>query len=390
MSAGGRAPHGLSPAALRAIAAQALLLGAIVALLLWLGASTVHNLEQRKVHTGFRFLLEAARIPLSGDALIDYDPESSSYGRVILIGVLNTAALSLAVIVLATVAGTALGLARLSPNWLASRLALAYVEIVRNIPSLLIVLFAVGLLSRLGGPREALKLPLDSFLSNRGLVFPRFTAGEGLAWLVLVVLAGVALTTSRAARLRERGGPRASRRAWFAGLGATAIAAVAAWTALALKFDYAPPALRGFNFEGGHVMSLECSAMVLALTVYFAAYVAETVRAGVLSVPRGQWDAARALGLSRAVTLRLVVLPQALRIMVPPMANTYSGIVKATSLGVAIGYQELVSVTNSMLSSTGQAIELVSIVMIVYFAINAAIGVAAGWLNTRLLRVDHR
>ena len=150
------------------------------------------------------------------------------------------------------------------------------------------------------------------------------------------------------------------------------------------------PRLQGFNFEGGTVVSLEFAAMLLALTAYFAAYIGETVRAGILGVPAGQWDAARALGLSRRHVLRLVVLPQALRIIVPPMTNAYLGVVKASALGVAIGYQELVSVTNTLLSHTGQAIELVFILMAVYFGVSLVITGATGWLNRRLLRTEQR
>jgi general L-amino acid transport system permease protein len=368
---------------LRGLAAQALALGLLLVALFWLGANTVDNLEQRKVRTGFAFLTEPARLPLSGDVLVDYDADRDSYGRVLLVGTLNTLLLSACAIVTATLAGTLLGLSRISANWLARRLAALYVEVVRNIPSLLIVLFVMSMLRKLGGPREAIALPGDTFLSNRGLVLPSLTQGDGAGWVV-----GVALTGLLATALAARAWP--GRRVGMWGLAATALAAAAAWAALPVQWAYVAPRLQGFNFEGGTVVSLEFAAMLLALTVYFASYIGATVRSGILGVPAGQWDAARALGLSRRHVLRLVVLPQALRIIVPPMTNAYLGIVKASALGVAIGYQELVSVTNTLLSNTGQAIELVFILMAVYFAVSLAITTATGWLNRRLMRAEQR
>jgi general L-amino acid transport system permease protein len=197
--------------------------------------------------------------------------------------------------------------------------------------------------------------------------------------VAVVVLAGIAATAWFARR-------RAGRPAWRWGLAATLVAAACAWALLPLQWHYVAPELKGFNFEGGTVVSLEFSAMLLALTVYFAAYIGETVRAGILGVPAGQWDASRAVGLAQGQVLRLVVLPQALRIIVPPLTNAYLGIVKASALGVAIGYQELVSVTNTMLSNTGQAIELVVIIMAVYFAISLAITTATNAFNRSLQR----
>jgi general L-amino acid transport system permease protein len=364
---------------LRSIAAQTLAVGLLAGLVFWLGANTVHNLEQRRVQTGFAFLLEPARLPLSGDVLIDYDSETSSFGRVLLIGALNTLLVSACAIVTATIAGTLLGLARISSNWLASRLSALYVEVVRNVPSLLVVLFVMSLLRKLGGPRQAIALPGDAFLSNRGLVIPSFTQGDGLGAVALVGLAGLVATAWMAGR-------RAGRPVWRWGLAATFAAAAVAWTLLPVQWHYVAPELKGFNFEGGTVVSLEFSAMLLALTAYFAAYIGETVRAGILGVPAGQWDAARALGLPHGRVLRLVVLPQALRIIVPPLTNAYLGIVKASALGVAIGYQELVSVTNTMLSNTGQAIELVFIIMAVYFAISLGITTATNAFNRSLQR----
>lgn len=342
----------------------------------WLVLNTLHNLHQRQVSTGFGFLLQVSSLPIA-DSVIAYDPAASSFAAALWVGFVNTLVLSFAVIVAASVAGTVIGLARLSPNWMASSLAALYVGTVRNIPALLVVLFTMSQMRRIGPPRQAIDLPFGAYLSNRGLVFPSLTEGTGLGWVALAALAAAVLAANLAP-------PRGPRWAWVVGAGA--LAAIVAFVAAPLRWQASWPVLKGFNFVGGTVVSLEFCAMLVALTAYFAAYIAETVRSGVLAVPKGQWDAASALGLSRSHTMRLVVAPLALRTIVPPLTNSYLGIVKASALGVAIGYQELVSVVNTALSMTGQSMELVLVLMLAYLAVGLAIGGVSHWTNERQIR----
>lgn len=360
----------------RALAVQVLVLGLLAGAVAWLGANTLRNLEQRHVSTGIDFLFRTSGLPIA-DSLIDYDSTRDHFGWALLIGLTNTLGLSAVVIVAATVLGSAIGLARLSPNWMASTLAALYVHLLRNLPAILVVLFVMSRLRVLGGPRQAIALPGGAFLSNRGLVLPSLTEGGG--WLAV---AAAALAAAALAAWLTRA--RQSRAAWAAA--AAVLAAALAFAASPLRWHPVFPALRGFNFVGGSVISLEFCAIAIALTLYFASYIAETVRAGVLAVPQGQWDAAHALGLSRAVTLRRVVAPLALRVIVPPLTNTWLGIVKASSLGIAIGFQELVSVVNTALSMTGQSVELVAILMLAYLVVSLAIGALTHRFNERLMR----
>jgi len=369
----------------RSLLVQAVVLGLLAGLALWLGANTLHNLQQRHVSTGLGFLFQPSSLPIA-DSVVAYDPQRSTFAAALWVGVLNTLVLSLCVILTATVLGTVIGLSRLSPNWLARTLAATWVGVIRNVPALLVVLFVMSQMRRIGGPRQAIALPGGAFLSNRGLIVPSLTEGEGLGWIALAFFIGMALGMFLAHRFAAE--PHAGRAApapWLAGLTAGTVLALIAFAAVPLRWQVVAPALRGFNFVGGTVISLEFCAMLCALTAYFSAYIAETVRSGVLAVPTGQWDAAMALGLSRKQTLRLIVTPLAMRVIVPPITNSYLGIVKASSLGVAIGYQELVSVTNTALSMTGQSIELVFILMSTYLVISLAIGWVAHRYNERVL-----
>jgi len=364
------------PPAWRALLVQVVVLGLLAGAVWWLGANTLRNLEQRHVSTGVAFLWRPSSLPIA-DALIDYDPTRDSFALALAIGFANTLLLSACVIVASTLAGTAVGLARLSPNGMASSLAALYVNVVRNVPALLVVLFVMSQMRHIGPPRQAIALPGGAFLSNRGLVLPSLTEGSGLAWALVSAAVAAALAGFWTRHRLRRG-------LWVA---AAAVAAAALALALSpLHWHLQRPQLRGFNFVGGTVISLEFCAILVALSVYYTSYVAETVRSGVLAVPRGLWDAAHALGLSRWVTLRKVVAPLALRVIVPPLTNIWLGIVKASSLGIAIGYQELVSVVNTALSMTGQSIELVFILMLAYLSVSLAIGSITHGYNERLMR----
>jgi general L-amino acid transport system permease protein len=309
---------------LRDAAYQCLAIVGVIAVGWFLIANTLDNLATRGIVSGFGFLGRPASFAI-GETLVEYSP-SDTFARALYVGLVNTLFVSTLGIVLSTLLGGAIGIARLSTNWAMRTLAGGYVETLRNVPLLLQLFLWYALITQgLPGPRQALQLLPGIFLSNRGLVVP-----------------------------------------WFGPDGFTA------------------PHLAGFNFEGGAALSPELAALLFGLTVYTAAFIAEVVRGGVLAVPKGQSEAALSLGLTRGQSLRFVILPQALRIIVPPLSSQYLNLLKNSSLAVAIGYPDLVSVANTTLNITGQAIEGFAIVMAAFVTISLAVSALMNWYNRRI------
>jgi general L-amino acid transport system permease protein len=370
----------------RNIAWQAIAVGLVAALAGWFVYNALGNFGARRLGFGIDFLSRPANIPI-GETLIAYAPGHANY-QAILVGLLNTVLVAIIGIVLATILGAVIGVARTSGNYVAARLALAYVEFVRNVP-LLAHLFIIYLfLQGLPPLRSALSLGDVAFLSNRGLVVPTIHAGQVSVALLAVAMA--CLTGAIAAR-RLTCRPQPDK-IWLAGaLHAGArlgFLAALALTVLGLAFaQITLPVLAGRNFVGGHTISPELTALVLGLTIYYAAFIAEIVRSGLLSVPKGQWEAAAALGIKPLQTLRLVVLPQALRLVIPPATSQYLDLAKMTSLAIAIGYPDLVAVSNSVITDTGRAIECVAIIMAAFLLINLSISSFMNWLNLRVTLV---
>ncbi|UTD29224.1 amino acid ABC transporter permease [Bradyrhizobium sp. WD16] len=364
---------------------------AFVALLVWLGYEVVANaranLQAQRVASGFGFLSNTAGFGVS-QSLISYS-ETDSYSRVFVVGLLNTLIVSLIGIVFATIVGFVIGLGRLSPNWLLARLAGAYVEIVRNLPLLFQILFwYLAVLASLPNPRQGISLFGVAFLSNRGFVVPSPEPQAGFtAFVVALLLAIVGVLLLRRYAMRQHLDKGRVVRIWPAVVallvGLPLLAAV--FTGAPITFDV--PVLRGFNFSGGLRIIPEFVALTLALSIYTAAFIAEIVRAGVLSVHKGQMEAGASLGLSRGTVLRLVVVPQALRVILPPLTNQYLNLIKNSSLAVAIGYPDLFSVfAGTTLSQTGQAIEIIAITMGVYLLISlvtSALMSLYGWRINR-------
>jgi general L-amino acid transport system permease protein len=364
-----------------------------VIVLIWIGYEIVgnarSNLETQRIASGFGFLQRNAGFDVS-QALIPYSG-SDTYARVFLVGLLNTLLVSIIGIFFATVIGFIVGLGRLSPNWLVSRVAGAYVELVRNLPVLFQILFwYLAVLAALPPPRQSIALFGSFFLSNRGLVIPRPIADPGLGpFLVAIVLAVVAaLVLGQYAhrQLLEKG---RSIRVWPLAIGLLVGLPVVSRLIFGSPVSFEVPQLRGFNFAGGTRVIPEFVALTVALSTYTAAFIAEVVRAGILSVHRGQMEAGASLGLSRGATLRLIVVPQALRVILPPLTNQYLNLTKNSSLAVAIGYPDLVSVfAGTTLSQTGQAIEIIAITMGVYLLLSlvtSAIMNLYGWRLSRSL-----
>lgn len=372
--------------ALRALIIQALLLAGVVALIAMMVTNALNNLEARGITTGFAFLNERAGFSIP-QSLIDYSGDSS-YGQTFIVGLLNTLLVSVMGIVAATLIGFSVGIARLSPNWLLARLATVYVEIFRNIPLLVQILFwYFAVLQALPSPRESLSLMEAVFLNVRGLVVPAPVpeAGFGLTLsaLAVAVVASIAFGFY-ARRLQERTG-RALPVYWIA------TALIIGLPLLAFVITGAPlswemPELKGFNFRGGITVIPELMALWLALSIYTASFIAEIVRSGIQSVPSGQVEASRAIGLSANITLRKVVIPQAMRVIVPQLTSQYLNLIKNSSLATAIGYPDLVAVfAGTSLNQTGQAIEIIAITMAVYLTISLVVSGLMNLYNARTL-----
>jgi general L-amino acid transport system permease protein len=305
----------------RQIAYQAAALAAVLAVGWFFVANTAANLEARRIASGFGFLQREAGFEIGEKFFLTYSA-ADSYLRALSVGVLNTLGVALIGIVLATGLGAAVGLSRLSPNFLLRSLSASYVEFFRNVPLLVQLFFWYALITEgLPHPREALQPLPGVFLSNRGILLPSL-----------------------------EGAPR----------------------------------LEGFNFVGGTAITPEFAALLFGLAVYTAAFIAEIVRAGVLAIERGQWEAAHATGLTRGQALRHVIVPQALRVVVPPLASQYLNLTKNSSLAVAIGYPDLVSIANTTMNQTGQAIEGIAIIMGVYLTISLSISAFMNWYNARI------
>jgi general L-amino acid transport system permease protein len=372
---------------LRSIVWQLLVVGVVAGIIWWLIRNTQHNLEVRRIATGFGFLSREAGLPVS-ESLIPYNP-TNTYARALLVGVLNTLKVAIVGVVLATIFGTLLGIAKLSKNWLLSRLAATYIEVVRDLPLLLQLLFWYAIMQTLPGPRQSLNPVTGVFLSNRGLKLPWIQWQDAHSFALLGMVLGIVMTVlyARSARAKQMtdGQPR---RVWPAALALILGLPLAIWAGFGAPWAGDIPALRGFNFQGGITMTPEYFALLLGLVMYTAAFIAEIVRAGIQSVASGQWEAAEALGLQRGLVMRRIVLPQALRVIVPPMTSQYLNLAKNSSLAVAIGYQDIVSISNTTLNQTGQAIEGIAIIMAVYLTISLSISLFMNWYNARIALVE--
>ncbi|HLN24638.1 MAG TPA: amino acid ABC transporter permease [Patescibacteria group bacterium] len=368
----------------RGILYQVLLLAGVTGLGWFLVSNTLANLGARHIATGFGFLDREAAFGIS-EHVIDYTP-TDSYFRALLVGLLNTVQVSLIGIVLATLLGVVIGIARLSSNWLVARLATVYVEALRNVPLLLQLFLWYALITEgLPRAREALNLFDAVFLSNRGLRIPALVWDGRAIAVVAAAVVGV-IGSWMLARWSRRRMERTGH--YFpvlrGSLGLIFGLPLLVFLVGGASLDFDVPHLAGFNFAGGSNLTPELAALLIGLTVYTAAFIAEIVRGGILAVSWGQSEAAMALGLSRMQVLRLVVLPQSLRVIIPPLTSQYLNLTKNSTLAVAIGYPDLVSVANTAINQTGQAVEGVSIIMGVYLAIGLALSLLMNWYNKRI------
>ncbi len=374
---------------IRALLFQAIVLGGVVLFFGYLFHNTVHNLNTRGISTGFGFLNREAGFGIL-QSLIPYTP-ASTYGRTFFVGLLNTLLVSGLGIILATLMGLFIGIARLSSNWLIARLAAVYIETFRNIPLLLQVFFwYFAVLQALPTPHQSMSLGNVVFLNVRGLYLPAPVTQPGFyaVWLALAVAIIAVIILRRWAHQRQETSGKAFHSvsvslALLVGLPLVTFYAAGA------PLSWSLPALHGFNFSGGLVMIPELTALLIALTIYTAASIAEIVRAGILSVSHGQTEAAAALGLRPTLTMRLVVLPQAMRVIIPPLTSQFLNLTKNSSLATAIGYPDLVNVfAGTTLNQTGQAVIIIGMTMAVYLCISLLISLFMNGYNRRMALVE--
>ncbi|EGQ8163536.1 amino acid ABC transporter permease [Vibrio parahaemolyticus] len=351
--------------------------------------NALNNLDARGIATGFGFLNQEAGFGI-GLTLIEYN-ETYSYGRTFIVGLLNTALVSVLGIILATAIGFTMGVARLSTNWLVSRLAAVYIETFRNIPLLLQIFFwYFAVLQALPSARQSLSLGEAIFLNVRGLYFPApvFNEGSGvvIAAFVIGFIATISISIWATNKQRLTGQQTPMGRI---GLGLLVGLPLLVYFVSGMPISLEYPELKGFNFKGGISIIPELAALLLALSVYTAAFIAEIVRSGINAVSHGQTEAAMSLGLPRAKTLKLVVIPQALRIIIPPLTSQYLNLTKNSSLAMAIGYPDLVSVfAGTTLNQTGQAIEIIAMTMGVYLTLSLLTSALMNLYNRKVALVE--
>ena len=373
----------------RSLFFQAATLILVIGFFLYIGNNTAENLERQNIASGFGFLETTAGFAIIM-SLIEYS-EEMSYGRAFLVSILNTLLVSFIGIILATILGFTIGILRLSGNWLVARLAATYIEIFRNIPLLLQIFFwYFAVLRALPGPRDSMALLDSFFLNNRGLQIPApvLEPGFGLVIVAFAVAVAATVMVARWARKRQEQTGQQFRTAWTGlGLIVGLPLVVAAASGFPMSWEY--PALRGFNFRGGVTLIPEFVSLILALSVYTASYIAEIVRAGIMAVSHGQTEAAYSVGLKPGTTLRLVIVPQALRVIIPPLSSQYLNLTKNSSLAAAIAYPDLVLVfAGTVLMQTGQAVEIIAMTMVVYLTISLTISGFMNWYNMKMALVE--
>lgn len=381
---GVRRGRALNDPRLRSVLYQIILAAVVIGVGWFLISTMLKNRAASGIAVGYDFLWGSANIRLSDDSLISYVP-ADNWIRALEVGILNTLLVSILGIILATVLGTLVGVSRLSGNWLVAKLAAIYVDVLRNIPLPIQLLLWIGLIRFAPPPKEAIALLPDVFVSNKGLRVPAVQSDPIFLWVGIAALVGLvaAWGIHRWARARQARTGQQFPSVW-AGLGVFLVLPILVWVAGGAPVVLELPVLGRFDYTGGWTRSPEFAAVLIGLSVYTAAFIAEIVRGGILAVSHGQTEAARALGLHSGITLRRIILPQALRTILPPLTSQYLNLTKNSSLSVFVGYFDLVLVGNTMGNQTGRWVEAISIYMAVYLAISLAISLSMNAYNRRI------
>ena len=372
----------------RAIFFQFITLCMVGLLAYYLTSNTIHNLKKQNIATGFGFLHKTSSFEI-GESLISYSA-ASSYGRALIVGALNTLYVSSIGVIITIILGTIIGVARLSTNWLVSKLAAIYIEVFQDIPVLLQLFFWYSLFyTTLPTPRNALHPLPGVILCNRGVTFTVPKSDPAYGYMAIAFLAGcviVYLIRRWANKRRDKTGQLFP--VFRVSIGVLVALPLATWWLAGAPTALSTPKLVGFNFTGGKNLSPEFIALLLGLVLYTAAFVAEVVRAGIQSVSKGQTEAAMALGLRPPMVLNLVILPQALRVIIPPLTSQMLNLTKNSTLAVAIGYPDFVSVANTTINQTGQAIEGVALIMVLYLIFSLLTSAIMNWYNKKAALVE--
>ncbi|MBB3913241.1 amino acid ABC transporter permease [Rhizobium fabae] len=373
---------------IRGIFFQIVTVVVIAVLTIWVTHNTAVNLARSNTASGFAFLRGRAGFEI-GQSLIGYSSDST-YGRALLVGILNTVLVAVTGIITATIIGFIIGIGRLSHNWLIAKLCTVYVEVFRNIPPLLVIFFWYsGVLAVLPQPRDSLHLPLNMFLNNRGLAFPKPIFETGMWAVGIALLIGIVATvfTARWAHKRQAATGKQFHTIW-ASVGLIVGLPIVAFLLSGLPLSFDMPVAGKFNLTGGSVVGPEFMSLFLALSFYTASFIAEIVRSGIRGVPKGQSEAAGALGLHPSSITRLVVVPQALRIIIPPLTSQYLNLTKNSSLAIAIGFADYFAVSGTILNQTGQAVELMFLVVIAYLLLSIVTSLFMNWFNAKMALVE--
>jgi general L-amino acid transport system permease protein len=372
----------------RAIIYQVVVLGVVGMVAYYLFTNTLANLERQNIATGFGFFTKEASFEI-GESPIPYSA-ADTYARALLVGVLNTIKVSFIGIILTIILGTFVGIARLSRNWLVAKLAAVYIEVMQDIPVLLQLVFWYAVFyDTFPSPRQALNPIGGVYLCNRGMVFAVPEPNPVYGYMALVFLAGcivVWLLRRWARKRQEKTGQLFP--IYPVSMAILLVLPLATWLLGGAPLKMNVPKLVGFNFEGGTTLSPEFAALLLGLVLYTAAFVAEIVRAGIQAISRGQVEAAMSLGLRPGKVLRLVILPQALRVIIPPLTSQMLNLIKNSTLAIAIGFPDFVSVANTTINQTGQAIEGVGMIMVVYLFFSLSTSALMNWYNKKVALVE--
>jgi general L-amino acid transport system permease protein len=373
----------------RGVIYQVIVAVVLVAFVWWVATNTITNLVDQNKTTGFDFLWRTAGFEVSF-TLVGFN-RASIYWIAFLSGLVNTLLISVIGIILASIMGFTVGIARLSSNWIVSRLATVYVEIVRNVPLLLqLFIWYFGVLKTMPPVRESVVLFDSVALNLRGLYVPRPITDDRFLLVVLAFLVAVAASFvlgARARRKLESTGQKS--RVFLPSLALIVVLPVVTFFVVGASLEFEVPVLQGFNYRGGISLPPELVALVIGLSMYHAAFIGETVRGGILAISYGQTEAAQSLGLSEGERLRLVIIPQALRVIIPPVTSQYLNVIKNSSLGAAIGFPEFVSVfLGTTLNQTGKAIEVVLMTMLVYLTFSLTTSAFMNWYNARVALVE--
>lgn len=376
---------------IRAVFYQILVIVLALAFVYYVGNNVSDNLAKRGIATGFGFLSQPSGFDIGIVLLMDYNAQTSTHGNVLMIGIINTLAISVSGIFFATLIGFVFGVLRLSNNWVINKIATVYIEVIRNIPLLVQLMFwYFAVLSVMPLFKESIRIGDNIYFNNRGLNFPSIIPQDG-AWVTFLAFAIaiiIAVFVGKWAHKRQDATGQQFPTAIVSVLLIIGLPALAA-LATGVPFERELPVIGRFNLTGGWVFEPEYLALLFGLSIYTGAFIAEIVRAGINSVNHGQTEASHSLGLSNGMTTRLVVLPQALRVIIPPLTSQYLNLLKNSSLATAIGYADITSqFAGTTLNQTGQAIEVIAITMAFYLTISLSISMFMNWYNARIALVE--